>query len=123
MVFRVEEGEANGIDLSGTVVVYAGDLPHSTYAEVVRNGSEGGIYVGCNPSPERLKVLDTLVTRTLGGVLMKKNVVVKYVDIEVDESGDGVHVKMTLRRGGTVSHQGAARRRSAHREPDLAVSE
>jgi len=94
MVFRIEEGRANGVDLSGTVVVYAGDLPHSTYEEVVRKGSEGGIYVGCNPSPEQHEVLDTLVTQTLGGVLMKKNFGIKYVDILVEESGGSVHVKM-----------------------------
>jgi hypothetical protein len=94
MVFRIEEGEVNGVDLAGTVVVYAGDLPHSTYAEVVTKGSEGGIYIADSATPEQLGVLDILAPQTLGGVLMKKSFGVKHVDIEVVEAGDEVRVSM-----------------------------
>lgn len=94
MVFRIEEGSANGVDLSGAVVIYVGDLPHSTYEEVVKKGSEGGIYIAQDLSPQQREVLDILAVESIGGVLMKKNFGVKYVDIEVEESGDRVHVKM-----------------------------
>jgi hypothetical protein len=94
MVFRIEEGEANGVDLAGAVVVYAGDLPHSTYAEVAAKGSEGGIYVGAAATPQQREVLDLLVTQTIGGVLMRKHFGVKYVDIEVTETPDEVEVSM-----------------------------
>lgn len=94
MVFRVEQGEANGVDLSGVVLVYAGDLPHSTYEEVVAKGSEGGIYVGSNVTPEQREILDVLATESIGGVLMKKNFGVKYVDIAVKETPSEVRVSM-----------------------------
>ena len=94
MVFRIEEGEVNGVDLGGTVAIYAGDLPHSTYAEVKAKGSEGGIYVGAAATPEQRKVLDLLVTQSIGGLLMKKNFGVKYVDIEVKGTPEEVQVSM-----------------------------
>lgn len=94
MVFRLDDGQANGIDLSGLVVVYAGDLPHSTYREVVEKGSEGGIYVDSKASPQQREVLDTLVTQSIGGLLMKKNFGIKYVDIEVREADGTVRVNM-----------------------------
>lgn len=94
MVFRIEEGQVDGVDLAGAVVVYAGDLPHSTYAEVVTKGSEGGIYVGSGATPEQQRVLGALVTSSLGGVLMKKSFGVKYVDIEVLAAPDEVRVSM-----------------------------
>ena len=94
MVFQIEEGEANGVDLGGTVVVYAGDLPHSTYAEVVAKGSEGGIYVGAAATPEQRGVLDLLVTQSIGSVLMRKHFGVKYVDMEVTQTPEGIQVSM-----------------------------
>jgi hypothetical protein len=94
MVFRIEQGETNGVDLSGVVLVYAGDLPHSTYEEVVAKGSEGGIYVGSNVTPKQREILDVLATETLGGLLMKKNFGVKYVDIAVEETPTEVRVSM-----------------------------
>jgi len=94
MVFRIEEGEASGVDLGGTVVVYCGDLPYPTYAEVKTKGSEGGIYVGTEATPEQREVLDLLVTQSIGGVLMKKHFGVKYVDIEVEGTPEEVQVSM-----------------------------
>ena len=94
MVFRIEEGEANGVDLGGTVAVYCGDLPHPTYDEVKTKGSEGGIYVGAAATPEQREVLDLLVTQSIGGVLMKKNFGVKYVDMEVKGTPEEVQVSM-----------------------------
>jgi len=94
MVFRIKEGKVNGVDLSGTSVVYIGDLPHAKFEEVITKGSEGGIYVNKNVSPEQRKVLDTLVVKSLGAALMKKNFGVKYVDMDIEEKGDTLHVKM-----------------------------
>ena len=66
MVFRIEEGRANDVDLSGTVVIYMGDIPHTKFEELMSKGSEGGIYVSDKTSPEQRKVLDTLVVQGIG---------------------------------------------------------
>lgn len=94
MVFRIIEGGAGEVDLSGVVAVYAGDLPHSTYAEVVEKGSEGAIYITDSVSPEQRAVLDTLAVQALGGVLMKRVIGLHYVPIAFEEEGGTVRVSM-----------------------------
>ena len=94
MVFRITEGTVKGVDLSGITAVYLGDLPHSTYAEVVEKGSEGAIYVSDSATSEQRAVLDTSVVETLGGVLMKRVLGVKYVPIGVEEGDGAVHFRM-----------------------------
>lgn len=94
MVFRIQEGKVNDVDLSGSVVIYMGDIPHSKFEELMSQGSEGGIYISDKANPEQRKVLDVVVGQTIGGLLMKKIFGVKYVDVKVEEQGDTFHVKM-----------------------------
>jgi hypothetical protein len=90
MVFRIQEGTVNDVDLSGTTVVYLGDLPHSTYAEVTEKGSEGAIYISDDATPEQRKVLDILAVNSLGGAIMKKVLGIQYVKIVIEEEEDSV---------------------------------
>ncbi len=94
MVFRITEGTVNRVDLSGITAIYLGDLPHSTYVEVVEKGSEGAIYVSDGATSEQRAVLDTLVVEALGGVLMKRVLGVNYVPIGVEEGDGAVHFRM-----------------------------
>jgi hypothetical protein len=94
MVFRIQDGKVNDVDLSGITVIYQGDLPHATFQEVLERGSNGGIYVSDNATPEQRKVLDPFVVSNLGALLMKKNFGVKYVDIEIQDDGETVYFKM-----------------------------
>ena len=109
MAFRITEGEVADVDLAGITAIYLGDLPHSTYAEVVEKGSEGAIYLSDNATPKQRAILDALAVEALGGVLMKRVLGVRYVDIAVDESEDAVHFKMPsgeMKMGLTKSHGG-----------------
>ena len=95
MVFRITQGTVNDVDMSGTTVVYVGDLPHSTFAEVLEKGSEGGVYVSDRATPDQREILDTLAVRFLGGGTMMQRVLgVKYVKIDVDEKDGAVHFRM-----------------------------
>ena len=94
MVFRIQEGKIDDVDLSGITVIYQGDLPHASFQEVLNRGSNGGIYVSDNATPEQRKVLDIFVVSSLGAALMKKNFGVKYVDIETQDNDESVYFKM-----------------------------
>lgn len=94
MVFRIAEGVVDGVDLSGLVAVYIGDLPHSTYAEVVEKGSEGVIYLSDAASSEQRAAFERVAVHSLGGVLMRKVIGLHYVPIEVAETRDSVRVTM-----------------------------
>jgi hypothetical protein len=95
MVFRITEGTANRVDLSGTTVVYLGDLPHSTFAEVLEKGAEGAIYINDTATPVQREVLGDLAVTFLGGGSMMPRVLgVKYVKVDVDEKDGTVHFTM-----------------------------
>jgi hypothetical protein len=110
MVFRITEGTANGINISGTTIIYVGDLPHATFAEVLEKGSEGGVYVSDSTTPEQREVLDILAVRFLGGGSMMQRVLgLKYVKIDIDEKDGTVHFRMPegeMKMELTRSHDG-----------------
>jgi hypothetical protein len=110
MAFRIQGGKVNDVDLSGITVVYLGDLPHSTFAEVLEKGSEGAIYISDKATPVQRKVLDILTVKSLGGGTMMQRVLgVKYVKIDVDEGKDTIHIKMPsgeMKMHLTKSHDG-----------------
>ena len=94
MAFRITDGRFDEVDLSGITIVYLGDLPHSTYAEVVEKGSEGAIYISDKASAEQRSILDSLAVEALGGVLMKRVLGVNYVGITVEEGDGWVHFRI-----------------------------
>lgn len=110
MAFRIQEGKVNDVDLAGITVVYMGDLPHATFAEVLEKGSEGGIYISDNASPKQREVLDKFAVQSLGGGGMMQRVLgIKYVKIDVEEGEDTIHIKMPsgeLKMQLTKSHNG-----------------
>jgi hypothetical protein len=109
MAFRIQEGRVNEVDLSGITVIYLGDLPHSTYAEVMEKGSEGAIYISDHATPVQRNVLNLLVTNALGGAVMKKVLGVQYVKINIMEGKDTVHFKIPsgeMKMHLTKSHDG-----------------
>jgi len=94
MVFRIQEGRANDIDLSGITILYMGDIPHPSFKELLEMGSEGGIYISDNATPKQRKILDVLAVETIGGLLMKKVFGIKYVKVDIEEDGKSAHFKM-----------------------------
>lgn len=94
MVFRIEEGEVNHVDLSGITLIYAGDIPHPSFEELLELGSEGAIYISDNASPQQREILDVLAVNNMGAAIMKKVFEVKYVNIEVEDDGHTAHFKM-----------------------------
>lgn len=94
MVFRIKEGKVNGVDLSGITVIYNGDILYPKFQDFMKNGSEGGVYVSDNATPEQRKVLDTLVATNMGALFMKKIFGVKYVKMDIKDENGQFEIKM-----------------------------
>jgi len=94
MVFRLHEGKVNGVDLSGITIIYVGDIPHPSFEELLEFGSEGGIYISDNATPQQREILDVLAVNGMGAAIMKKVFDVKYVSIEAVDDGHTAHFKM-----------------------------
>ena len=74
-VFRIRNGKVNGIDLGNTTCMYIGDTAkHSSFQDLLQNGSEGEIYkgtaggAGCpgDPESQRLSNEECLSNRVCG---------------------------------------------------------
>jgi hypothetical protein len=94
MVFRIQNGKVNDVDLSGVTVVYNGDILYPKFEDFMTHGSEGGIYVSDNASEEQRKVLDTLVSTNMGALFMKKNFGIKYVKMDIEDKDGNFQIKM-----------------------------
>jgi hypothetical protein len=93
-VFRIAEGTVNDVDLSGITVIYNGDILYPKFADFMKYGSEGGVYVSDDAREDQRKVLDTLVATNMGALDMRKIFGLKYVKIEVEETERKFHVSM-----------------------------
>jgi hypothetical protein len=93
-VWRIREGRVKDVDLSGITVIYVGDILHPAFRDLMKKGSEGGIYISDTATIQQRKVLDSLVISSLGAVTMKKNFGVKYTKIETKEDENSIYFKM-----------------------------
>lgn len=94
MVFRIKEGLVNGVDLSGITIIYAADIPHTSFQDLIELGSEGGIYISDMATKAQRDVLDTLAVQSIGGCLMKKVFGIEYVEMDIKEEEGSIHFKM-----------------------------
>lgn len=94
-VFRIRNGKVNGIDLGNTTCMYIGDTAkHSSFQDLLQNGSEGEIYISDTAAREQREVLDALALRSLGGFLMRNVSRTEYVEMDIREEDRSIHVKM-----------------------------
>jgi hypothetical protein len=93
MVFQIEDGQVNGVDLSGVTVVYNGDILYPKFADFMQHGSEGGVYVSDTATEEQRRVLDPLVTQNMGALFMKKIFDVKYVQMDIEKTEDAFSIR------------------------------
>jgi len=93
-VFRIKEGQVNDVDLSGITVIYNGDILYPKFADFIKYGSEGGIYVSDDATEDQRKVLDTLVTTNMGAIDMRKIFGLKYVKIDIEETEGEFYIRM-----------------------------
>lgn len=94
MVLRIQEGEVNGVELSGITVMYCGVITYSKYEELFRNGEQVGIYISDSATPEQREVLEPFVRSGMGTILIQKAFGIRYVKIDIYEEGDTFHARM-----------------------------
>jgi Protein of unknown function (DUF1326) len=94
-VFRIRNGKINGIDLANTTIIYIGDTAaHSSFQDLIQQGSEGEIYISDSATREQREVLNALAVQSLGGMLMRNVSRTEYVKMDILEEGQSIHIKM-----------------------------
>jgi hypothetical protein len=94
-VFKIDEGQINGIDIGGTLVMILADLFSPKFADLMAQGGEGGIYINDKADEEQRKELENFFANNISGtMLLRKPLGVRFVKIDMKQEGNTYHFKM-----------------------------
>ena len=95
VLFEIQEGQIDGVDVSGTLVVTIADIYSEKFVDLMAKGAEGAIYISDNTTEEQRKVLEPFFVNNVAGIgLIRKCLGVKYVNMELSKDGATRHLKM-----------------------------
>lgn len=94
-LFDIKEGEIDGVDVSGVQVMTFADLFSSTFAGLMGEGGEGGVYISDKASEAQKKVLEPFFSNNVPGWLLTRKVLgVRYVPITLNKEDNTYHISM-----------------------------
>ena len=107
-LFKVEEGKIGEVDISGVLAINVVDIYSNKAAELLAKGGEGGLYICDTTTDEQRKYLEPFFSNNvMGGILLRKILGTRYVDINLTQEDKTYHItmpygemKLTLTRGG-----------------------
>ena len=95
VLFQIEEGQIDGVDVSGILVVTIADLYSNKVADLMAKGAEGAIYISDKTTEEQKKVLEPFFVNNVPRIgLIRDCLGVKYVNINFSQEGSICHVTM-----------------------------
>ncbi|MFC2038146.1 DUF1326 domain-containing protein [Chloroflexota bacterium] len=95
VLYQIEEGQIEGVDVGGILVIGIADIYSNKFSELVSRGAEGAIYISDNATGGQKKVLESFFVNNVPGISLIRNCLgVKYVKIELSEEGTTRHIKM-----------------------------
>ena len=107
-LFQIKEGKISDVDIGGILAINVIDLYSNKAAELLAKGGEGGLYISDNATDEQKKYLEPFFSNNVpGGLLLRKVLGTKYVDINIKQEDKTYHItmpygemRMTLTTGG-----------------------
>lgn len=107
-LFKIEEGKIGDVDISGVMAINVIDLYSNKAAELLAKGGEGGLYISDTTTDDQRKYLEPFFSNNvMGGILLRKILGTRYVDINLTQEDKTSHItmpygemKLTLTRGG-----------------------
>ncbi len=94
-LFQYDEGKIGDVDISGVLAINVIDFYSNKAADVLPKGGEGGLYISDKTTKEQRRYLEPLFINNIsGGVLLKKILGIKYVDINLSQEGNTYHITM-----------------------------
>jgi hypothetical protein len=87
-LFQIIEGKIQDVDVGGVLAINVIDLFSPKAADLMAKGGEGGIYISKDASEEQRKYLEPFFVNNIpGGLLVRKVLGIKYVDITLEQEG------------------------------------
>ncbi|MFW9874592.1 MAG: DUF1326 domain-containing protein [Candidatus Thorarchaeota archaeon] len=94
-LFQFDEGEIGGVDISGILAINVVDLYSNKASDLMIKGGEGGVYISDKTTEEQRRYLEPYFTNNIsGGILLRKVLGIRYVNIDLTQEGNTFHVTM-----------------------------
>ncbi len=94
-LFEIKEGEIDGVDISGILVMELADLFSPKFADLLGQGGEGGIYISDKTTEEQRKVLEPFFMNNVPGwLLTRKPLGLRFVPINLNKEDNTYHISM-----------------------------
>jgi len=94
-LFQIIEGKFQDVDVGGVLAINVVDLFSPKAADLMAKGGEGGIYFSKDASEEQRKYLEPFFVNNIpSGLLVRKVLGIKYVDITLEQEGNTYKIKM-----------------------------
>jgi len=93
-VFKIEEGYINNVDVGGLVLFYLRVGLGPKVSEVVKGLEKGSAYVSESATGDQRKVVAPFASRHIGLEMLKKELGVKFVRIEIEEKQHNYRITM-----------------------------
>ena len=92
--YQIQEGQIQNVDMKGITLMFHQDGIGPKMAELMEGAREGAAYISDNATNEQRKVLETFIKEHMNAGRWKKNLGLKYVNIEVSKEDNNFHITM-----------------------------
>lgn len=92
-VYDIQEGQVNGVDMSGVRIISVADILSTRAAELPVSGTGAAVYISENATPEQRPILEAFVKIGLP-LPIKELRGIKFVPIDISLDGPSYHVTM-----------------------------
>ncbi|MDY6916341.1 MAG: DUF1326 domain-containing protein [Chloroflexota bacterium] len=94
-LFEIKEGEIDGVDVSGILVMAIADSLGPRFADLLGQGGDGGIYITDRATEEQRKALEPFFVNNVPGWLLTRKVLgVRFVPISLSKEDNTHHITM-----------------------------
>jgi hypothetical protein len=92
--YQIKEGRIHNIDMKGITLMFHQDGIGPRMVDLVQGAGEGAAYISENATGEQRQVLETFIKEHMNAGRWKKNLGLKYVDIDINEENDKYNIAM-----------------------------
>jgi hypothetical protein len=92
--YQIQEGQIQNIDMKGIILMFHQDGLGPKVAELMEGIKEGAAYISNNATDEQRKALEPFIKEHMNAGRWKKNLGLKYVNIDISKENNNYHITM-----------------------------
>ena len=92
--YQIQEGQIQNIDMKGIILMFHQNGIGPKLADLMKGAREGAAYISDNATGEQRKVLEPFIKEHMNAGRWKKNLGLKYVNIDISKENNNYHITM-----------------------------